>query len=600
MFESAKWIAWSDPELGPWKSERYSKDKEESYKCTITVESGSYVFRKNIEIDTGLKSASLSVCGLGYYEAFLDGEKIEHDRVLMPVVSDYYRLVRYDTYDITAQLTVGGHVLAVEICGGWFGPEKKYWGWQQSFYGNPRMIAQLTLTYADGRTTVVVSDPSWLCCPGAVVSSDIYDGETVDFGRLPADWCALTFKSNGWKNAVEALAPTENLCASDTPAVKLCKTLFPQKSWNLSDTEIVYDFGENGAAMPYVKVQGQAGSTIVLRHAEYIHEDGTLDVGSQNRALSTDRFTLCSTVPQMCHPRFTWHGYRYLMVRVSSPQVRILSVESRIIHSDLQTMGTFRCGSEQINRMHEVFLRTQLACLQGVPVDCPQRDERKAWLGDAHVTSELCFYNFNMQEFYRSFLEDMKVGRHAVTKVIPFICPDSSNDTTVVNMETSSIDWNIAYPIILSEYDARYADTALLAHHYDTLKEHVMYYASRCQDGFVPSCWFGDWLTTDNGGRQYAFESGPDDHRQNPPFAATLFYCKTLRLAAEIAEHLGYSQDAAMFRRFREESRMALLRKYYDPLSGKLGSGGQFLSLFALSEQLVPAEDRPMVFGLLL
>lgn len=596
MFETAKWIAMTDEKLSPWKTEEYTEEKEEILKKNAQVEIGSALFRKEFMIEKQILQAELSISGLGFYEVYINGKKPDVNRVLTPVVSDYYRLVRYDTYDVTAMVESGNNVVGVELGGGWFSSKPKYWGWQQNWYGNPRMIAQLSIRYADGHTDCVCSDDTWVCHQGCVVESDIYDGEIVDFNRIPEEWKNIVFDCSQWKTAVLAEAPTQNLCESVAPPIRINRVLTPVQSWRLSDTQIVYDFGENGAAVPCVIVKGKKGETVQLNHAEFIYEDGTLDSRSENRALCTDIFTLSERETHICQPRFTWHGYRYMMVTTSSPEMKIISAKSCILHSDLEMIGEFECSNEELNRLHEVYVRTELACLLGVPVDCPQRDERKAWLGDAHVTSEMCLYNFDMQAFYKSFLEDMKIGKIEKTHAIQFICPTFASSTG------TSIDWNIAYPIILTEYDERYDDCKLLEYHYQTLKEHVAYYTSICENGLIPPCWFGDWFSIDmpEGMEKVAFAAGSEQHRQNPPFAATMFYCKTLRLAAEIAERLNYIDDGRYYRDLLEQSKKVLLDKYYDEEKGIFGSGGQFLSAFVLSEKWIPEESRDVVFAQLM
>lgn len=593
MLGNAKWIAMKDMALSPWKTEKYSAEKKEQLAGTAQVEVGSFLFRKEYDLEKEIEKAEIAISGMGYYELFVNGCKPDPNRVLTPIVSDYFRLVHYDTYDITDLLKKGKNVFGVEVGGGWFSNSPKYWGWQNSWYGNPRMIAQATIIYMDGTVKEIVSDDSWLWQEGCILETSIYDGEIVDFNRISEDWKKIGFDCSEWKHAVYAEAPTDNLQECVAPPVRITRRLRPVDSWKLSETQTVYDFGENGAAVPCVVVKGKKGDTIQLNHAEFIHEDGTLDTLSENRAMCRDIYTLSEQAVHVCQPKFTWHGYRYMMLTVSSLDIEIISVESCVVHSDVEVIGTFNSSSEILNRVHEASVRTELACLQGIPVDCPQRDERKAWLGDAHVTSELCFYNFDMRGLYKSLLEDMIAGKIEGKGVVPFICP------WVGNTEDFSIDWDMAYPIFLTEYDERYGDLGLLKHHYQSLKDHVAFYTSLCVDGLLPPCHFGDWLSVDmpEGMQKVAFEAGPDGHRQNPPFAATLFYCKTLRLTADIAERIGQIEDAKNFRELHRQSKEVLLSRYFDKRTGKFGSGGQFLSLYTLYENLIPEEDKEAVFA---
>ena len=600
MLNDTKWIGLKAGEDSPFLTEPYSREAEQGYIGNIDVECGTLLFRHEFALAAVPKKAVLRISGLGFYEAYINGNRPDETRVLTPIVSDYFKLVRYDTYDVTAYLTAGVNTVCAEIAPGWFTGEPKYWGWQQMWYGNPRMTAELEMVYEDGHVERVVTDETWKISHGAITKSSIYDGEITDFNLVQPGWKLAGFDDSAWHTAVSVRAPAERLEESIAPPERIIRINRPQTTWKLSDTVFGYDFGENGAAMPYVVVRGKKGDTVCLQHAEYLNDDGTLNRHSENRAECTDTFILADDQPTVCSVRFTWHGYRYMTVTLSSSDMEISDVRMQIVHNDVRTVGTFQCGKPEFNRLHEGYLRTQRACLQGVPVDCPQRDERKAWLGDAHATSEMCYYNFDMDMMYRSFLEDMNVSRSEDCGCVSFLCPCYNIETTVVGGERSSIDWNMAYPIILWEHYQRYGDVSLLRHHYVPLKEHTDYYVSLCKDGFIPYCWFGDWLSFDyppGTVNRVAFEPGPDYHRQNPPYAATMFYCTILRILSQIAEILDEDTDATYYAEKRTQSIDALQKKHYDAESGIWGGGGQFLQAYTLREHLVPEEDRERVFA---
>ena len=595
MFETAEWISKNRGCVAPWKTSVRDDDAEEAFAKRAPVEVGSTLYRTAFRVKKNVRTAKLAICGLGFYETFVNGRRPDEKRVLAPVPSDYYLTARYDTYDVTALLRTGENVLAAEVCCGWFAPAVKWQtSWQMIWYATPRMVAQLDIVYKDGSTDTVVSDENWKWSEGTVLSSCVYDGETVDFTREQKGWNEPGFSDSAWKNAVRVEQVSDTMQEAFVPPVRVIRALSPVTVRQLSENEYLYDFGENHTAQPEVIVRGKRGTTVCLRHAEFVFPDGSLNRESESGAACTDLFTL-SGEENVCRPRFTWHGYRYMTVTLSDPETELLSVKSLQIHSDVAVTGTFSCSREDFNRLHEAYLRTELACLQGYPVDCPQRHERKGWLGDAHVTSELCFYNLDMRLLYASWFLDMKTARNPDTKRINIICPDYSSPD-------SSIDWNIAYPILLSEYDQRYGDTELLAKHYDTLCEHTDSYAAECENGFVKPCWFGDWFSVDfaEDTQKVAFAAGHERHRQNPPFAATMFYCQTLRLTAEIAERLGKTADAEKYRGLWEISRDALIERCYDAETGIFGSGGQFLLTYALAEHLVPENDRERVFANLL
>ena len=602
--QKSKWIGLKKGEDFPFDFREYTREKEQAFKDKVSVDKRSLLFRKKFAVAEKVVRAHLKICGLGYYEVFVNGKKPDELRMLTPVTSDYFVLTRYDTYDVTELIVSGENTLCAEVGPGWFVGSPKYWGWQQNWYGNHRLIACLTLEFANGRVETVRSDETWKISNGMITESCIYDGEKWDFNLRQKGWMETSFDDNKWSKAVEVNAPTENLVESIVPPERIVQKLKPINSWKLDEKITIYDFGENGSAVPRVIVKGKKGDVVELRHAEFIKEDGTMDYRTNSHALAQDMYILADDNPTVCEVKFSWHCYQYMMVTVSSPDIEILEVEKCVVHTDVKRIGVFECGKAGFNKFHEGAVRTELACLQGLPVDCPQREERKAWLGDAHVTSEMCYYNFDMENFYKSFLEDLRVGRPEDTKVVTFLAPGSFYESTTVmygdRKERTSIDWNLAYPIILTEHYHRYGDKSVLEHHYEALKEHTNYYVNLCENGFIPFCWFGDWITFDypeNTVNRVAFAVGPDYHRQNPPYAATMFFCATLRRLIEVANILGNQDDVAVYTKQLEECKQAICAKYYNAETGVLGGDGQFLQAYALYEHIVPEGDREKVFA---
>lgn len=599
MIYNAKWIGLKHGEDWPFLTEKYSKDAEKAYIGKLAVDLATLLFRCAFTLDENISKATLKISGLGYYEPYINGKMPDESRVLTPIMSDYFKMVRYDTYDVTNLVQSGENTLCAEVAPGWFTGDPKYWGWQQTWYGNPRLIAMLEVEYTDGKFERIVSNENWKITHGAITKSSVYDGETCDFNLAIDNWTEVDFDDTNWNNAVIVRAPSNNLQESIAPPERIIRINKPQRKWKLSETVFGYDFGENCAAMPRVLVRGKKGDIVTLRHTELLNEDGTLNRKTLDGAEAMDTFVLANDEPTVCKLRFTWHGYRYMTIELSNPDIEILDVRMQIVHNDLETTGKFSCSKPEFNKLHEMFVRSQLSCLQGVPIDCPQRDERKGWLGDAHASSQVCFYNFDVDNFYRSFLDDMNLSRFDDHGCVSFICPCYNNGATNVNGERSSIDWNMAYPIIMYEHYERYGDISLLKEHYEPLKIHTDYYVAQCKDGLIPNCWFGDWITSDSvdGNVQViGFKAGPDDHRQNPPYLGTLFFCTTLKIIANIAKLLGKNVDYNYYTQLRNTCIKALQDKYYNSTTGVLGSGGQFLFAYSLYESVVPEQDREKVF----
>ena len=600
MDDSRIWIGLEEGKDGygrftPYDHETESEMKRRALEEEDPTERGSLLFRKTFRIDGEVSEAKISIAGLGYYYLKINGVSPDPARMFSPILSDYYKRVKYDVYDVSSLLRPGENCIAVEVGPGWYSGNPKWWGWQQAWYGNPRLWARLEAVLSDGREITVETDGSWRVSRGSVTFSCVYDGETQDLRLEPEGWDLPGFDDGKWNHAVAVDAPTDNLTESKAPPVRAVRTLTPVKISELTDTLTLFDFGENGAAVPRVTVRGKAGDSVLLRHSEFLYPDGTPDTRTVSKIRNEDIFILRGGADEVCMPRFCWHGYRWLTVEVSSPDCEILSAESLSVHSDVTPTGSFECGNEDLNRLHAVYRRTILACLQGVPIDCPQRHERKAWLGDAYAVDEASIYNFDMRDLYSDWLEDIRIGRLPGTGQVQTICP-------TFGILASSPDWSLAYPDILSECFRRYGDRSLLERHYPALKEHTEAYIASCDKGFVPFGFYGDWFTPDmpEGMTKVSRKPGPEEHRQNPPYYGTLFYCQTLRLTARVAEWLGFDGDARRFRESLEVSRRTLIEKYYHRDTGIFGFGGQFTQIFALAEDLLDEADRPAAFAALL
>jgi len=617
MFENAEWIAMEDAHNAPWYGKPFENEDVVNWyddPAYSHLEYGSVVFRHSFMLEEQVGQAYLAICGLGFYEVWINGKKPDDRRVLAPIVSDYCRYVRYDTYDITPLLKNGKNLIAVEICGGWYSGRKKFWGWQQIFYGNPRLIVQLDGTYESRKQfSTVTEKQSWKAWHGTVLKSCIYDGEEIDLNRLPDDWITEEYDDNGWKQPVWAEAPPGKLVNDDIPPIRITKSYSPVSSWKLTSNDTVYDFAINGSGVPKLVVTGHKGDQITLHFSEFIFPDGTLNEESCSGggSLNTDSFILTGKENEICQPRFTWHGYRYCKISCSSPDIKLLSVEKLELHSDIQITGSFLCSNEELNRLHRAYKQTQISCLIGEPLDCNQRGERKGWTGDAAVSAEEAVYNFDMKRLYAAYLQDMRRERHPERKTFGIICPNHKSF-----FDGTSIDWAIAFPIIMCESYGRYGDIRVLEENWDALCEYVAYYDSlREKDGMLPvrytdkytgtvvsPAWFGDWCTEDyfEGTEKVAFDCGTEDHRQNPSYLGSVFYAWIMRLTEQIAHVLRKEEIVSYYEDLRKKTIEGIRAKHYDWKNHILGSGGQFLLTIGLAEHIVPEEERDMVFANLL
>jgi alpha-L-rhamnosidase len=577
------WIGIRRGELNRWLPDAEDIDEvNQRSQGKVRVQQRSLLFRKEFTIPRAFKKGVLRICGLGFYRLWING-KPGSDRILMPVKSDYFKKVLYDVYDLTPLLREGANVCGVELGNGWFCPQEKWWGWRMSWYGSPRLMAELALTLAGGEQLVIAADETWNLREGPVLFNCLYDGETHDAAGEPPGWTETGYDASSWQPAALVEAPTENLVENKTPPIRVTGALEPVRSFRLDELRRVYDFGENWSARPELTVRGERGQKIVLNFAEYIHDDGTLDPRTNDDAAVEDTYLLRGGGRETWEPAFVWHGYRYMMVTLSDAGITVLEVKSKKLHSDVSSSGTFYCSDRRLQNLHEVILRTQLSCLMGIPIDCPQRDERLPWMGDAQVTAETCMYNFDMREFYRNWLQDIRLGQHSREGWYQHIAPWPYFQQRMAFFRETTADWSAALPMVADQAYRFYGDPSFVTENYDSLKTYLDY-CERTLEGDFLFAGFGDWKS-------------PDVERDGevPPYVGALFFHKNLRIAASFAELLGKAEDARHFTETAGALKKRLLEKYYDPASGIFGDGRQFSLAMALFSELIPEAAIPRV-----
>lgn len=572
----AEWIGKSSGEVLRWDENAENigevHKKAEEF---ITVETHSVLMRKQCQLVKTPKRAVAYVCGLGFYELSINGKKVG-DRVLTPLLTDYSKRVLYDTYDVTTLVEQGCNAITIEVGNGWYSAAKKYWDWRMKWYGNPRAILQIYMEYDDGKKEVVLSDSSWKISDGAVTANCLYDGEVFDAREEKNGWKLPEYNDSSWEYAKVVEPPCGKFESNIYPAIKVNKVIHPINRTEPEKGVLIYDFGVNISGWVKIYLKGRRGIQINIRYAEFIDAGGRLNTETNRAALNTDTYSMKGEEIEEYEPRFTFHGFRYAEITSLNELPEVIKIEACFVHSAVEQTGIFQCDNPSINELHDIIVRTQCAALIGVPIDCPQRDERLGWLGDAHITAEVCMHNFNMPLFYKKWLDDIKYQQHTLTGEVPLIAPRP-------NME-SSADWSSAYSLIALQYYEHYGDIRILRNHYGGLKRYVKFLESQSTDYLLPKSKYGDWLSLVQGWT-----------RGDPEYTNTLYFYYNVINLARIAKILGKSKDADEFEKMVHDMRLAINDKYYDKVTKNFGDGTQFSNAFALVLQLIPKEDEMSV-----
>jgi alpha-L-rhamnosidase len=568
----------------------------------------SPLLRKTFEPETsghgGVKSAYLYVSALGDYEMYINGVRTGNHQ-LAPEWTDYYNRVQYQVYDLTGKIRTGENILSAILADGWYlgklGPVR-WTGGQlfpfRGFYGyDRRLIAQLHLELEDGHRQVIATDGSWKINPdGFILSADNFTGETIDARKRIPGWELPGFDDSAWANVYVDTGMQKNLEAQKNEPIRIHHELEPVEITRWNDKYIV-NFGQNIAGWCALKVKGKAGDVVTLRHGEWINDDGSLYTHGLGHAKETDVFIL-SGGDDYFEPRFTYHGFQYAEISGLKEPPTSGTITAKAVASDPEVTGTFACSNPKLNQLFSNILWTQRNNLHSIPTDCPQRDERCGWLGDAQVFCQNSIFNMNMAAFYTKFIKDM---RDAVAPNGQFysIVPSVKHGKFGMDWYGGPA-WADAGVIVPWQVYENYADRRALEEHYEAMKRFVESVYSD-NPGFL---WkkhksnYNDWLNANT-------FSNPPDNYDNTRGAMpgdvfnTAFFANSARLLSEIASVLGHGEDAVKYRELTDNIADAFVKNFVKE-DGKIDGDVQGAYALALHFDLLPGHLQAPAFTHLL
>jgi len=541
----------------------------------------SPMLRREFSISAGLAQARLYVTALGVYEAQINGQPVS-DHVLDPGWTSYDHRLQYQTFDVTALLREGRNAIGATLGDGWYRSRLGFGGGRRNIYGERlALLAQLELTYADGTTERVVTDESWRAATGPILASDIYDGETYDARLERPAWSVPGYDDGDWLGVALLQRDLGTLVAPTGPAVRRTEVVAPVAISRSPSGRTLVDFGQNLVGRLRVTVQGEAGQTITLRHAEVL-ENGELGTRPLRNALATDRYTLRGGAPETWEPAFTFHGFRYAEVEDWPGELHLADISAMVLHSDLERTGWFECSDPLINRLHENVVWSMRGNFLSIPTDCPQRDERLGWTGDIDVFAPTACFLFDVAGFLASWLADLAAEQKEAGGVVPLVVPNILPEQPV-----PTAVWGDAAVIVPWVLYQRYGDAGILAAQFDSMRSWVDLVAQvagerRLWDhGFQ----FGDWLDPS------APPTRPIEARTDPFLIASAYFARSAELVGRAASLLGRAEDEARYLALAAEVRAAFATEYITP-AGRLLSDASTAYALAIQFGLLPESDQ--------
>jgi len=589
---AAKWIA-AEPDRGAYK-----QALEEQGEVLSTMPPPLPVFRRGFKLRGPVASALLFVSGLGQYEVRLNGSNVTRT-VMNPGWTAYNKTVPYDTYDVKSLLRPGANAFGVLLGNGMYnvqGVKGHYTKFVGSF-GQPKLILQMEVRYADGSTERIVSDSSWRTHSGPVTYSSTYGGEQFDANALPVEWDRAGFTGQGWLPSIEVGGPGGKLTASQSAPLVVAETFRAVRITHPKPGIAVYDLGQNMSGWPSIAVQGPAGSSVTMRPGELLASDGSVTQHSANASAEDPvlfKYTLRGgAAPEHWHPRFSYYGFRYVEVTTQPASTggelpQILSLAGDFVHADAPVVGRFESSDPLFNRIHTLIDRAVLSNLASVITDCPHR-EKLGWLEQTYLNSSTLMLNYDVSRLYEKTSADIGDSQ-LPSGMVPSIAPEYVAFVDDEGKSTSfrdSPEWGsaaILAPWALYQFTG---DERPLREHYAEMQRYVAYLDRRSANGLL-AYGLGDW-----------YDIGPkppgESQLTSKYVTATGTFFADYKVLALIAAQLGRRQEAAEYLRKADAVRDAFNAKLFNVETNRYDRNSQTANALPLALGMVPAGHEQAV-----
>ncbi|HTN36233.1 MAG TPA: family 78 glycoside hydrolase catalytic domain [Arachidicoccus sp.] len=540
----------------------------------------SPILRKEFKLGKKIARATVFITSHGLYEGFINGKKIGNG-YLTPGWTSYNKRLQYQQYDVTDVVIKGENAIGVMLGSGWY-RSPLAWGDNTNHYGKTLgLLFQMEINYTDGTAETIVSDGSWKSSTGKIQYSEIYNGETIDTRKEKKGWMKVGYNDGDWKAVKIAGYDLNNLVTTQNELVEKHEVFHPVKVITTPKGEKVIDFGQNLVGWVVAKLKGKAGDTIRISHAEVLDKEGNFYTANLRAAKAQDNYILDGGDAQTFEPHFTWQGFRYIKVEGLEGALDPADFEAVTLYSAMPQTGHFTSSDSLINQLQHNIEWGLRGNFLDVPTDCPQRDERLGWTGDAQAFSRTATFIRNVNSFFGKWLQDVAADQNtngSVPHVIPNVMGEGAAGSAGWADVATIIPWNM--------YLA-YGDRVILDRQYPSMKGWVDYIKSVSKDDLWNTGFdFGDWLfyhpDDDNDGRAAVTDKY---------LIAQCFYAHSTQLLINAAKVLGKSDDVTAYTDLLKKIKTAFVREYMTP-SGRLVSSTQTAYVLALNFDMLPEDLR--------
>jgi alpha-L-rhamnosidase len=539
---------------------RFLRNGDRNAAAAIALtEAPALLLRREAVIPQRPVRATAYVCGLGYFELYLNGRRVGN-HVMDPIFTDYARRVSYVTFDVTDLVRAGANAVGVILGNAFYNtPTPDLFQFEKSDWrAPPRLRLDLVLEFADGSSQRIVSDPDWRWRTGPITFNCLRGGETIDARIDPGPWLEPGFAASpDWQKVKPVTVPTPPPSSQAAPPMRVIRTLAPVAITEPKPGVWLVDFGRNLTGWVRYATSGARGQTVRLDFNEALNPDGTLNV-RHSSSHTYGRFQHGELVlsggvePDVFEPRFTYHGFRYVQISGAARAPVAADISARLVHTDLASAGGFACSNPRLNQLHAAVRRTLLNCVHGLPGEEPTR-EKMGWTQDAQNTQDAYAYNFDSHAIYRKYLQDMIDGQEANGHVPPIVPTNGWHwaDDEGKPQHYDDPWWGASLAIVADQLHIWYGDREALSSAYEPARRYVDWLETTARDDIVD--WsLGDWLEL-----QYKAK------RLTPvPLTSTAAYFHLARMVSRHATILGRNDDAARYARLAERIRATYTARF--------------------------------------
>ena len=543
-----------------------------------TQDTPSPLLRKEFNINKEIEKAYSAISGLGFYELRINGQKVGN-KVLDPVFTNYNKTVLYSTYDITNILQEGDNAVGIMLANGWYNSHTKgAWNYNAApWRDKPKALMDIIIKYTDGTTDRICTDDTWTGSNGPIVADAIRNGEVYDARLEQPGWDKPKFGNSVWDSVTIADAPKGTLKPEIMPASIVHKTITPVAITEPQKGIYIIDIGVNITGWAKLKISGEPGQKITMRYGEKL-KDGMLDTKNIScftfsGPFQSDTYYLKGKGTELWHPRFVYHGFRYIEVSGLKEKPKLDTIQAQFVYTNFNNIGSFQCSNELFNTIQEITDRSYKSNFVGLPTDCPHR-EKNGWTADAHLAAELAMFNYENVPAYEKWLADFKDdqdkdGRYSC--IIP--SPGwGARDLT---------EWDSAYMIIAWYLYKYHNDTQVIEDNYKNMKKYIENVVKRIGSSYIVTFGLGDWCN--------------DFGSSSPvPLTATAYFYYDTIIMSKFAEILGNSQDVDYFNNLSANIKKAYNEKFYKG-NGIYVDGQQTCLAMSLFYNLVEDSQREAV-----